>query len=437
MSGERPNGGTSTSGRSLWRHSDFMKLLIGQAISQLGTQVTLLALPFTAILLLDATSFEVGLLGALEFLPFIVIGLPAGVWVDRLKRKPILIMADVGRFLALASIPVGHLLGLLHISQLYGVAVVVGACTVLFDVAYQSYLPSLVAREQLVDANSKLQIASSGAQLAGPSMAGALISLVTAAGAIVVDAFSYLASVIALLIIRQNEPSAPDSTEVGRGRFTVRRQIGEGLSYVLRHRLLRPLATTTAMTNLCASLMQAVLLLYAVRELGLSTGLLGVVFTVTNIGFLAGASAAGRLANRLGVGPTIVGSVAVGGLGALLIPLAPRATPLPFLMVAQLLWGLAIAIYNINQVSLRQVITEDRMQGRTNATMRFVVWGTIPIGYSLGGLLGNSIGLARTLWVGAVGCLLALVPPLLSPVRTLRGFPSRESDPRPMEREVG
>src|SRR5438309_4311121 len=195
--------------RSLWRHRDFMRLWTGETISQLGTQVTLLALPLTAIVILRANAFQVGLLSTLEFLPFILVGLPAGVWVDRLRRRPILIAGDILRFLTLGSIPLAYKLGALHIVQLYVVAFLTGIGTVFFDVAYQSYLPSLVDRDQIVDGNSKLEISRSGAQLAGPGLAGALIQLLKAPVAILVDALSYVDSAVFVFSIRGGEPPPP------------------------------------------------------------------------------------------------------------------------------------------------------------------------------------------------------------------------------------
>ena len=414
--------------RSLWRHADFMKLWTAETISQLGTQVTLLALPLTAILILKATPFQVGLLGALEFLPFIVVGLPAGVWVDRLRRRPILIVGDLGRVISLGSIPIAYELGFLHIVQLYIVAFVTGVLTVFFDVSYQAYLPSLVERDQLVDGNAKLEISRSGAQLAGPGLAGALIQILRAPVAILADAISYLGSALFVFLIRKKEPPVqwhgPDGTKP-----KMRSEIWEGLHYVLGNELLRPIAACTATSNLFGNLGQVVILIFAVRTLGMSPGRIGLIFGLGNMGFLLGAFLAGRVARRLGVGPTIIGASMLFGLTWIPIALLTKQVAFPLMVTALFVGGFGGTVYNINQVSLRQSITPDRMQGRMNATMRFMVWGTIPIGAFIGGILGGTIGLRPTLWVAAVGSLFAFIPPLLSPVRSLERIPEMPTEP--------
>ena len=416
--------------RSLWRHPDFMKLWTGETISQLGTQVTLLALPLTAVVILKANAFQVGLLSTLEFLPFILVGLPAGVWVDRLRRRPILIAGDLLRALTLGSIPLAYELHALHMDQLYLVAFLTGIGTVFFDVAYQAYLPSLVERDQIVDGNSKLEISRSGAQLAGPGIAGILIQAIKAPVAILVDAVSYLWSAIFVGLIRR--PEAPVDTAATGTRPKMRHEIREGLRYVWRHELLRPIALCTATGNLFGSIAFAILILFAVRTLHLKAGEIGVIFALGNVGFLFGAFSARRIADRIGVGPAIIWSIGLTSPFYFLVPLATPSTAFAFLVVEGFAvgWG-AMAVYNINQVSLRQAITPDRMQGKMNATMRFMVWGTIPIGSFLGGVLGRSIGLRPTLWIGAAGGVLAFLWPLLSPVRRLRVIPGAPAEQIP------
>jgi len=413
--------------RSLWRHADFMKLWTGETISQLGTQITFLALPLTAILLLEATPFQVGLLGTFEFLPFILVGLPAGVWVDRLRRRRILIAGDLGRVIALGSIPIAYEFGVLHIGQLYVVAFVTGVFTVFFDVAYQSYLPSLVDRDQIVDGNAKLEISRSGAYLAGPGLAGGLIQLLTAPVAILADAISYLGSAAFVFLIRKKEAPVERHGPDG-ARPRMRSEIWEGLRYVLGNKLLRPIAACTATSNLFSQVAGAVVLIFAVRRLGMSPGTIGLAFALGNIGFLLAAFIAPRVAQRLGIGRTIVGSAMLFGFAWFPAALMTRDTAFLLLLSGMFIAGFGGTIYNINQVSLRQSITADRMQGRMNATTRFMVWGTIPIGYFIGGVLGGSIGLRPTLWVAAVGSLLAFIPPLLSPVRTLERIPEMPSE---------
>jgi len=404
----------------LWRHSEFMKLWTGQTISQVGSQVTLLALPFTAVLVLHATPRQMGLLYAAQTAPFLVVGLFAGVWVDRLRRRPILIGGDLGRAVLLGWLPIGALLGLLRIEQLYVVAVLVGFCTLLFDVAYQSFLPVLVGREHLVEGNSKLEVSRSAAQIVGPGLGGLLVQLITAPVAIVVDALSFLVSGLVLILIRTPEPR---QAIVRRG---MRVEMAEGLSIVLGSPLLRSIAGCTGTSNLFGSALQAVLVLYATRDLDLPPALLGLALGAGSVGALLAAMLSGRIVRRIGVGASIVGGISLGIPACALIALAagPPNVAAAVLAVAQALLGFGGVLYNVNQVSLRQAITPDRLLGRMNATMRFIIWGTMPIGALLGGSLGEAIGLRGTLVAVAAGALVTPLWVLLSPVRRLREQPT-------------
>jgi MFS family permease len=411
--------------RSLWRNPDFLKLWTGETISQFGTQVTLLGLPLIAILLLKANAFQVGLLATVEFLPFILLGLPAGAWVDRLRRRPILITGDIVRALSLASIPIAYEMGRLTLPQLYIVAFVNGILTVFFDVAYQAYLPSIVERDQLVEGNSKLEGSRATAQLAGPGLAGGLIQLINAPLAIIADAVSFVGSAVFVFLIRRPEPPIEVHP---KGKQKFRKEIAEGLRYVLGNRLLRAIAACTASANLFGNLGLSVFILYAVRRLGLTPGAIGIIFAIGNVGALLGALSGSRIARRLGVGPAIILSAILFGPPSILIPLASASFPYPFLIGSLFISSFFNVIYNVNQVGLRQAITPLRMQGRMNATMRFMVWGTIPIGAFLGGVLGNTIGLRPTLWVSAIGSFLPFLPVLFSPVRSLEKIPELSDD---------
>lgn len=413
---------------SLLRHRDFVKLWSAETISQFGTQVTFLALPLIAATILQVSPFEFGLLGAIEFLPFILLSLPAGVWVDRLRRRPILIAGDLVRAAALASIPVAFALGGLTIWQLYVVGFVNGCATVFFDVAYQSYLPSLVERDQIVDGNSKLETSRSAAQITGPGVAGVLIGALSAPFAVAIDSLSFLASALFLIGIRRPETVPAPQLDRHGERPSMRSEIAAGLRYVGRHPLLRSIAATTGTSNLFSNLVFAILVLFLVRERSFSAELLGLVFSIGSIGFLVGALTAGRIAARIGVGPAIVGSAMAFGPAPLLIAVAPPDLAPPFVAASVFLGSLGGAVYNINQVSLRQAITPEGMQGRMNATMRFIVWGTIPFGSILGGFLGGAIGLEATIWVGAIGGTFVFLPVLLSPVRRLRAMPEPVGD---------
>jgi MFS family permease len=413
----RPSG-------ALWRHGDFLKLWTGQTISNFGTEITELAIPLIAIIALDASAFEVAALGTVAFAPFILFTLPAGVWVDRMPRRAVLIVGDLGRAVLLASIPLAWALDALTLGQLYVVGFLVGILTVFFDVAYQSYLPSLVGRDELVEGNSKLEITRSGASIAGPGVAGVLISAITAPYAILVDALSYVLSGSFLVRIRKREILPERTSEESRPRL--RTELREGLAYVLKHPYLRPQAICTGTSNFCSNLAFSILLVYAVRELGMSAAVIGIVFALSNVGWLVGAAAAGPIGRVLGVGRATLGAAFLFGPAMLLVPLAPQSFPEPFLIVAFALTGFGSVVYNIQQVSLRQAITPERMQGRMNSVMRFLVWGTIPLGALAGGALGSTIGLRETLFVGAALGSLTFLPILLSPIRSLERIPEPE-----------
>jgi MFS family permease len=410
---------------SLLRHPDFLKLWTAETISQFGTQVSLLAVPLVAVVLLEASAFEVALLGTIEFLPFILISLPAGAWVDRLRRRPILIAGDLGRALSLGSIPIAWELGVLTMGQLYVVGFITGVLTVLFDVAYQAYLPSLVERDQLTEGNSKLEISRTIAQTAGPAIGGGLIGALTAPVAIVVDSISYVVSGFFVFLIRRREPT-PDRhvDEHGQARAGLRKEVVAGLRYVLGNRYLRGIAASTGTSNLFSNILFGVFIVYAVRDLNLDAAQIGIVFGLGNVGAIVGALTANRIAARLGLGPTIVLSMLANAPGMLLIALAPSDAPIPFLIAAGFLTGMSAVVYNINQVSFRQAITPIPMQGRMNATMRFIVWGTIPIGGIIGGAIATISGVSTAIWVGALGSFLAVIPLVITPVRTLREMPT-------------
>jgi MFS family permease len=410
--------------RSLLRHPDFVKLWSAETISQFGTQVTLLALPIVAATTLNVTPFEFGLLSTIEFLPFILLSLPAGVWVDRLRRRPILIAGDLIRASALLSIPIAFSLDALTIWQLYVVGFINGCATVFFDVAYQSYLPSLVDRDQIVDGNAKLETSRSAAQITGPGVAGVIIGAVTAPFAIAVDALSFVVSALFMFGIRRHEAAPEPRLNEHGERPSMRSEISQGLRYVGRHRLLRSIAATTGTSNFFNNILYSILILYLVRELSVTPQLLGLAFSLGAVGFLVGALTANRVATRFGVGATIVGAVMISGPAELLIAIAPADLAVPFVAASVFLGGVGNTVYNINQVSLRQAITPERMQGRMNATMRFIVWGTIPVGSILGGILGGLIGLHETIWIGAIGGVFAFLPVFFSPVRRLRTIPA-------------
>jgi MFS family permease len=420
----------------LWRHRNFLKLWSAETVSQFGTQVSQLAIPLTAVLVLDASAFQVAALGTVEFLPFILFTLPAGVWVDRLPRRPILIAGDFGRAALLASIPVAYVLDALTLGQLYVVGFLVGICTVFFDVAYQSYLPALVEREHIIEGNSKLEISRSSAQIAGPGFGGLLVQAFTAPYAILADATSFLGSGWFILRIRKHEERpTPPSEAQEKEKTSLWTELKEGLRFVLGNPNLRAQAGCTATSNFFSQFAFAIIIVFLVRELGLSPGVIGISISLGSIGALLAAITATRISGRFGIGPTTIGSGLLWTPATLLIALAPVGNvAIPFLVAGQLAIGFAVVVYNIVQVSYRQAICPPRLQGRMNAVMRFIVWGTIPLGALTAGALANTIGLRETMVLGAIGEGLAILWIVFSPQRHLREMPEPlEEEPRVTE----
>ncbi len=403
---------------SLWRHRDFMLLWVGQSVSRLGDQFTAFALPVLAVLALNPTAAEMGILAAAGTAPFLLFGLLVGVWVDRLRKRPVLIVGDLGRGLLVGSVAFLGFAHLLQMTYLYVFAFAIGILTVFFDVAYQAYLPVLVPRESLTGANSMLESTSSLAQVFGPSLAGLVVELFTAPAAMAFDAFSFLFSSGTLLRIRKPEPDLRQAA-----RASLAQDLREGLRVVLREPRLRMIAGCTATANFFSNVVFALFVLYAIDTLGISPLTLGLITAVGGVGGVLGAFTATPLADRIGVGWAIIGGVALSGFATLAIPLAQGG-----LAAATIAVGLALTfygglVYNINQVSFRQTIVPIRLQGRLNATMRTIVWGTIPLGGLAGGFLGEALGLQPALLIGAIGGCFAFLWVLFSPVRDIRTMP--------------
>lgn len=416
----RPSGG-------LWSHTDFLKLWTGQSISEFGTQFSQLAIPWLAAVGLHAGALEFSILGMLGFLPFILFALPAGVWVDRLRRRPILITGDAARAVLLVTIPILWAVGALRMWELLVLQFVIGVFTVFFDVAYQSYLPSLVGREHLIDGNSKLQLTVSVSQVTGPSASGAVIAAITAPYAIFFDALSFIVS--ALFMLRIRKPEVPPERAAGTAHPKMWPEVKEGVRWVAGHPWLRSIAACTGSSNFFTSLSFSIVLLYFTRALHLSAVEVGVVFGVGSFGSIAGALAANRMQEKIGVGLTILVPTMAASLSTLAYPLAPRSFPMPVLIAGQALFGFGAVVYNITQVSLRQAITPERLQGRMNAAMRWVVWGTIPLGTVAGGAIATAYGLRTALWVGAIGGLFTFLPIALTSVRSIGELPELAEEP--------
>ena len=390
-------------------------LWAGDSLSQFGYMVTTLAMPLLAVKTLHATPFEVGLLTTFEYLAFLAIGLPAGAWVDRMRRRNVMITADIGRAAVLATIPLAAAFGALTLWQVYAVVLVTGCLTVFFDVSYQSYLPFLIGREHLAEGNAKLQGTQSVAQVAGPSIGGLLVQALTAPYAILANVGSFLWSAGWVGRIGAREPR-PDRTA---DRHLVR-EVREGVAFILRHPILRKVAGATGTSNLWSSGGQAMLIVLLARKLDLSAGVIGALMSAGAVGGLLGALGARRLAGWLGEGPLTWMSVAITSPAALLWPFLHRDWTLGLFVVTQLAISAGNVIYNVTQVTFRQRLCPDRLLGRMNASMRFLVWGTMPIGGLVGGALGSTVGVRTALLISAIGSSLAFLWIYFSPLRSLR-----------------
>lgn len=402
---------------SLWRNRAFLHLWFAQVVSNAGTQITGLALPLTAVLILGATPAQMSLLRIANFLPELLFALFAGVWVDRARRQPIMVGADLGRAVLLGSIPLAALVSSVTFEHLWGVAFTVSTLTVFSSLASISILPALVTKAQLVEANSKLAISDSVLSIAGPSAAGGLIQLMSAPRAIVVDAISYVLSALSLRGIGGAE-TAPRRK---RGRDTTWREIGEGMRELVRTPLLRSLTISVSVGTFGVAMQSTVQLLFVVRELGFTPALIGIAAACGGGGALLGAAGAGRASRRLGTGRAIVLGSFLWAVGALVVPLAGLAgADLLFVGVGQAIASIGGAIWSVNQMSLRQAVTPVSLFGRATAARRLPLFSMQVAGAALGGVLGGAIGLRATLLVGAVGLGVGFLLLLFSPVRDVR-----------------
>ncbi len=408
----------------LWRHPDFVKLWTGQTISVFGSLITGTAIPFTAILTLHASPIQVALLSAANHVPGLLFGVAAGVWVDRLRRRPVMIAADVGRAAVIVSIPIAYVFDALTIWQLYAVALSAGVLTIFFDVAYQSYVPTLVSRDELIEGNSKLAATASVSEFAGFSVSGWLVQVFSGPFAMLVDAISFIVSAAFVRTIRSPEPPPPEP----EARAPALAEAAEGMRAVLRDPLLRSLAIATPLAAFGIGMFFATYMIFVTRGLGFHPGLLGVIFGLGGISSLFGAMLAGGAARRFGSGPTMIAGVAMMGISMLFIPIARGATVVAAgLLIAQQISGDGMfMMFDINATSLRQAIAPERMLGRVNAFNRMLDLGFTLAGILAGGVIGQTAGLRLSLYLGAGSMLAAALWLLASPLRSLAAAPGEE-----------
>ena len=405
----------------LWRHPDFLKLWAGHTVSLAGSLVGRFALPLVAIITLDASPGQVALLRMADHLPGVVIGLVAGVWVDRLRRRPLMIWTDVGRAVLLASIPLAALLGVLGLTQLVVVVIAAGTLTALFEIASRSYLPSVIAREELVEGNSKLQASGSVVEVVAFGFAGLLVQILTAPIAVLIDAVSFVVSALCLGGIRKPEPPARPAAD----GHTTWMAIREGLRLVVRDPILRALAGAKATNEFFLFIWVSMLLVFLTRDLELDPIVFGILFAIGGVCSFFGALAAERVERWFGLGPTLIGSFFLGSAAVLTVPLAAG----PFLLVVFLVGVQQLAdapavIYQIHEESLIQATVPDESLGRVMSCLRVIGWTAMLLGTIVGGILGETIGPRATMLIGAVGLLPAVLWLIWSPIPRLRSLPA-------------
>jgi MFS family permease len=419
----------STTRRSLFRQHDFRQLWLGDTVSVFGIEFVGLAMPLLAVQVLHASAFEMGLLAMLESLAFLLISLPAGAWVDRWRKKRVVVAGDLLRAALLLTIPLAWLVGVVTMEQLLLVTFAVGCITVFFDVANQSYLPEIVDSDRISEGNGKLQASQQTAMVVGPAAAGALVRLIGSPLTIAVTSVCMALSSLFVSRIRHREQT-PDPS----ARRPLGVEIKEGMAFVLGHPLLRRIVACTGLSNLASSAVFALFVLYAVRTLGFSETTLGLVMSAAAAGGLLGALVSDRFSRLVGEGRAIPLAAVLGGVAMFAVPLATVLPPLPTLVVGQFFGSWSVVVYNIAQVSFRQRLCPRPLLGRMNASIRFLVWGPMPVGAFLGGLLGRSpdearslewlaLGIVPTLWIFAGLALASALPVLLSPLVGMRELP--------------
>lgn len=416
--------------KPLLRDGNFLVFWLGQTLSQLGAQLGAVALPVLAVSLLHATEWEVGVLNAANTAAFLLVGLPVGAWVDRWFKRRIMIRADLARVVAMLAIPALWFSGVMEMWHLWVIAAAIGVANVFFDVSYQSYIPALVARDQISEANAKLETTGQVSRLAGPALGGGLLVVISAPVLFIGEAIGYLISALCLWRVRDNEKPAPEPAT-----RNLADEIREGLAYVVRHPLIGRIALTTAITNFFSTIVFTLLPILVLRTLGLDTVQLGLIYSVGAVGGLIAASVTPQVAKWIGEGTSLPVSCLLTAVGMAGFPLSTmvEGKVAAFLVLAASMFVLTVGvlIYNIIQVSMRQRICPPRLLGRMNASIRFLVWGVMPFAALLAGVLGEWTGLVTALWVGVVGCAAAVLPLLFSPLPRMRTLPES------VERDAG
>ncbi len=407
----------------LFADSDFRRLFAADAVSKVGTQVSYLAVPLLALHAVNATARQVGFIGALGSLAFLVVGLPAGVWVERRNRRYIMVTADVIRAVLMASLPLAWMLHRLTLVQIYVVVAAVGFATVFFDVASGAYVPHIVGRNQLLQANSAMSSSSASAEIAGRGVGGLLIQVIAAPFALAADACSYVVSAVLLVRIRREEHSPPSIAN-----RHLRHELTEGLGFVFQQRMLRALALETAWANVCLRIIITLVPVLFIRELRLADGWIGVFLAIGGLGVLAGSVNAPGIGARLGFGRALWIIGAICGPFALVVPLMRPGLTFWLAGPAWLVTTYKVGVDNVLKSSLRQRICPDAMLSRMVATYRFLITGALSVGSMIAGVLADATTIRTALWAAAIGLVGSWLFLFFSPVRELRSLPTLESE---------
>jgi Na+/melibiose symporter-like transporter len=405
---------TQTPVAPAWQNRNFRRFWLASTASWFGSEIAELVLPLLAIITLSASAAEVGLLRTFQFLPFLIATLPVGVLVDRMARRPLMIGADLGRFVLVGTIPFAVWAGLDEMAFLYVIVFAAGVLTVLYQMADFAFVPTVVTREQLVDANGKLAASQSANEIAGKGVGGIIVQALTAPVAVLTGAFSYLVSALSLMTVAASEADTRRSTHRAPWREAV-----EGLQVVLRNRYVRPLLGEATTFNFFSEIFVLGLLLYAVRGLGLGPAEVGLVFTAGGVGSFLGAWFGARTTHRFGYGRVLLITLILGNSAPAAVVFATQGVALELLTGVFFVMGVGIGIANVHAVSLRQTVVSDELRGRVNAGYRLISWGAIPLGAALGGVLATELGSRDAMLIGAFGMPLATVWVGMSAIRRL------------------
>ncbi|WP_447008015.1 MFS transporter [Saccharothrix isguenensis] len=408
----------------LWRVADFRRLWLGQTLSMFGTHAVAVAVPLMAAVSLGASVFEMGLITAAEFAPYLLVSLFVGVWLDRRPKKPLIVLADVIRAAALLVIPVSWWMGTMSVPLLVGLVFVVGMCGVVADIGCAAILPGLVARARLVEGNAKLEVSASMSNIGGRTAGGFLVQFITAPITVLLTVVTYLWAAVATAMIRKREdvPEAVDPDE------SVWRSIGIGLRFIFGNATIRVLVVWTFLVNFFALAVDPVFLIFVTRELDLQPALIGVILSASGVGALLGALVADRVSRLLPFGWLVVVSSAGIALAAGITPLAtlvPKPAAVALLVLAQMTHAVTVIVASVSVRSFRSAVTPDHLQGRMNASARMLVMAGSPFGAVFGGALGMWLGTLGALLAGTAGLVLATLLLAFSPVRRVAGIPEQ------------